>query len=171
MLILVSGPTGSGKSAFAETLAHRAPGRRLYIATMQPQTEDNFRRIERHRRQRAGLGFETVEAPHSLSSIAGGADCTALLEDVSNLLANVLFETEGTAAQVEREIFALAARCRMLVAVTISGLHDTDYDGETAAYIRALNTLNDALFHAADTVFHLQNGVPVHQKGDGNDLA
>lgn len=48
-IILISGPNGSGKSRFAEGLAEKFPGRRYYIATMKPQTEDNLRRIQRHR--------------------------------------------------------------------------------------------------------------------------
>ena len=45
-LIVVSGPNESGKSAFAESLMSRIPGQRYYIATMVPQTEENYRRIE-----------------------------------------------------------------------------------------------------------------------------
>ena len=48
-LIVVSGPNESGKSAFAESLMSRIPGQRYYIATMVPQTEENYRRKRKAR--------------------------------------------------------------------------------------------------------------------------
>ena len=63
MLILVFGGSGSGKSRFAEGLASGgASMERWYIATMQndgsPETAE---RIRRHREQRRGHGFHTLE--------------------------------------------------------------------------------------------------------------
>ena len=61
MLALVTGGSGSGKSAWAEDLVlSLGEGRRIYIATMYPFDEESHRRIERHRKMRAGKGFETV---------------------------------------------------------------------------------------------------------------
>ena len=58
-LILVAGANGSGKSLFAEELVEKTWGDRYYIATMAPQTEENFQRVEKHRRQREHLAFGT----------------------------------------------------------------------------------------------------------------
>ena len=62
MLILVSGGSASGKSEFAEGLV-TASGleTRAYLATMQVWDAESERRVERHRRMRAGKGFVTVE--------------------------------------------------------------------------------------------------------------
>ena len=89
-----------------------------------------------------------------------------LLEDVSNLLGNLLFEHNGTPQQALEEIRALQARCKLLVAVTISGLCADEYQQETAAYIHALNQLNQALAQQADGVIELHNGQPVCKKGE-----
>ena len=89
-----------------------------------------------------------------------------LLEDVSNLLANVLFEKYGSAAAVLEDILQLKERCQCLVAVTISGYCEEDYDGETAAYIRELNNINQQLFLAADTAYEMDNRQPVCVKGE-----
>lgn len=164
--ILIAGPNGSGKSLFAEQLAARLPGSRYYIATMVPCTADNYRRIEKHRRQRRGLGFVTLERDRDVSLVPVEPDSTVLLEDVSNLLANALFAQGRSAGQVEEDIRRLAGRCGTLLAVTIAGLEETGCTGETAAYIRSLNQLNRRLFQLADAAVTMEQGRPVTEKGD-----
>lgn len=62
MLTLVTGGSGSGKSAFAEDrVLSFGDAQRIYIATMHPFDEESHKRIERHQKMRAGKGFETVE--------------------------------------------------------------------------------------------------------------
>ena len=165
-LILISGPNGSGKSLFAEELIAKTEGKRSYIATMKPQTEDNFSRIEKHREQRAHLCFETLELPYEVDSASVSRDSVVLLEDVSNLFANAYFEKNGSVESVFADIEGLKNRCKLLVAVTISDLKDEGYDEETAAYIKGLNQLNWRLFDLADLAFAMENGQPVRLKGE-----
>lgn len=169
-LILISGPNGSGKSRFAEGLISRTAGPRWYIATMEPQTEEDRRRVERHRAQRAGLGFTTLELPLGVGEAAVEPSGVVLLEDVSNLLGNLMFQRGGDGEGAYEEICALCRRCALLVAVTISGLDAGDYEGETAGYIHALNALNGRLFRYAQAAAELENGVPRWRKG-GPDAA
>ena len=61
MMVLVTGGAASGKSAFAERVALSLPGPHVYMATMRHGDAETEARIDRHRRQRAGKGFETVE--------------------------------------------------------------------------------------------------------------
>ena len=79
MLILVSGGSASGKSEFAEGLV-TASGleTRAYLATMQVWDAESERRVERHRRMRAGKGFATVECPVNLAGAVLPAGCAAL---------------------------------------------------------------------------------------------
>ena len=93
-----------------------------------------------------------------------------LLEDVSNLLGNILLAKGGSREEALAEILALKDRCRMLVAVSISGLHADGYDAETASYICGLNDLNERLAQLADAVVSMQDGQPVWEKGDLNAL-
>ena len=46
-LILVAGENGSGKSRCAENIVAQTTGRRYYIATMQPCSEENLRLLQR----------------------------------------------------------------------------------------------------------------------------
>lgn len=164
--ILVSGSNGSGKSLFAEQLISQMEGRRYYIATMKPQTDDNFSRIEKHRKQREHLCFETLELPYEVAFAPMDSSSIVLLEDVSNLFANAFFEKNGSIESVLTDIKTLIQRCKTLVAVTISGLKDEGFDEETAAYINGLNTLNQRLFDLADLAFDLENGQAVCRKGE-----
>ena len=165
-LVLISGSNNSGKSIYAEQLIAKTTGDRYYIATMLPCTEDNHHRIEKHRAQRQGLGFDTMECPYQVGNAPVPSDGVVLLEDVSNLLANAMFEKGGSSDSVFRDICALADRCRIFVAVTITGLKDDGYDKETAAYINGLNEINQKLFDKASVAISMQEGTPVYQKGD-----
>ena len=88
MVIYVSGGSGSGKSAYAESLiAQSQYSRRTYIATMRVWDAEGQQRVERHRAMRLDKGFETLECPVSLekADIPPGA---VLLEDLTNLFMN-----------------------------------------------------------------------------------
>lgn len=62
---MVTGGSGSGKSVYAEKricqLQKKNDSQLYYIATMFPYGEETQRKIDRHRVQRAGKGFETLE--------------------------------------------------------------------------------------------------------------
>lgn len=169
-MILISGGNGSGKSAFAEKLVGGIDAPRCYIATMVPHTEENHRRIKKHRCQRAGLGFTTQELPVLVSKAADTAESVVLLEDAANLMANAMFECGWSAERAVEEIMALKQRCRLLVVVTISGLPSEEYEGETKDYITVLQRVNDALFAASCAAARLQDGAVIWEKGGAEDV-
>lgn len=175
MTALVLGPNGSGKSAYAEKLAARlSSGAPYYIATMIPYGEEGLARVEKHRRQRESMGFITVERPSNVSEIPLPPGAAVLLEDVSNLLSNALFDGNhaGSEDDVFADITALCAKCRAAVLVSIDGLTaKSEYDGETRGFLDALNRLNQRLCGFADTVFVMRGGAPVFVKGDARALA
>ncbi len=169
-LLLISGGNGSGKSRYAESIVAKTAGPRYYIATMQPKTEDNHRRIVKHRHQREGLGFITLEQPTQVGTAPVTADSVVLLEDVSNLLANTIFDAGGSMEDALQDILTLQGKCKLLVAVTIAGLSPDGYDGETAAYIADMNTLNKQLLALADAAVTMENHCPVWEKGAEYDI-
>ena len=60
-IILITGGSRSGKSAFAQKTAETLPGPRACIATcpaIDPETEE---RVRKHREARRGKGWETIE--------------------------------------------------------------------------------------------------------------
>lgn len=161
---LILGANSSGKSLFAETLSEESKKKYpdaslIYLATMIPQTEDNYKRIEKHRTQRREKGFHTIEAGWDIDQLDIPADSVVLLEDISNLLANGIFEHHRKMEDALEQILHLTTRCRKLIAVSIDGLTDNGYDAETAAYINGLNQLNQLLISHASSVYSMENGI------------
>lgn len=167
MLSLIIGGAGSGKSALAEALCCRLEGPRLYIATMQAADGESMKRIEKHRRQREGLRFDTLECPYSLDRAEIPQGANALLEDLSNLLANELFSPEGGGTDaVRRGLQKACERCANLTVVTnevFSG--GTDYGEGTLQFLQELAALNRELAAKADLVAEAVCGLPNVLKG------
>ena len=167
MLSLIIGGAGSGKSALAEALCCSLEGPRLYIATMPAVDGESLKRIEKHRRQREGLRFDTLECPAGLDRAEIPEGANALLEDLSNLLANELFSPEGRGADaVRRGLQRVCERCANLTVVTnevFSG--GTDYGEGTMRFLWELAALNRELAAEADLVAEAVCGLPNVLKG------
>ena len=111
MFTLVIGGAASGKSEYAESRVTGLPGRRIYLATMRPWDQECRNRIDRHRRLRLGKGFETLERYTDLAGAEIPAGANVLLECMSNLTANELYDPEGGGREaVLRGVDALLAR-------------------------------------------------------------
>lgn len=170
MMILLTGGSGCGKSAYAESLCAEMEGPRYYIAAMRPYGEESQRKIARHRKMREGRGFETVERYTDLAGLALPGRGAALLECICNLTANEMFDETGAwtdpCARVLEGVEALRRQCRDLIVVTNDvGSDGREYDPGTMAYIRALGRINAVLAARADAVFELVCGIPLLKKG------
>ncbi len=166
-MVLVTGGSGSGKSAFAEeTVLSFGEGRRIYIATMYPYDEESKKRVQRHRLMRADKKFETVECYTGLDRLDLPEDSTVLLECMSNLTANEMFMPEGageeTAEAVLRGVETLLSRVKNLVIVTNEIFSEAAlYEGDTVAYQKCLGEINCRLAAMADRAFEVVYGIPV----------
>ena len=170
MLTIVTGGSGSGKSAFAEdkVLAF-GEAQRVYIATMHPFDEESHKRIERHRKMRAGKGFETVECYTGLKDVKLPSGCVVLLECMSNLVANEMFEEQGAHEQTVKDIISgideLVRQEAHVVIVTNEIFSDAVvFDKEMASYLEYLGKINQAVALRADEVVEVVYGIPVYQK-------
>ena len=172
MLILVTGGSGSGKSAFAESVVMGLKTRpNLYIATMYPFDEECHRRIARHRLMRRDKGFETLECYTGLKDAKIPSSGTTLLECMSNLLANEQFELGGTDVEIldriQQGIQNLKEQTEDLIIVTNEIFSDgCRYDAETVRYIRLLGNLNIRMAEEADAVTEVVYGIPIRRKGE-----
>ena len=168
MLTLVTGGSGSGKSAFAEDrVLSFGDAQRIYIATMHPFDEESHKRIERHQKMRAGKGFETVECYTGLKNVKLPAGCVVLLECMSNLAANEMFsreqpvDRETVIAKILQGIEVLRKQADPLVIVTNNVFEDgIAYDSATIEYIEALGRVNERLAAEADEVVEVVAGIP-----------
>lgn len=172
MFMLVTGGSGSGKSAFAEQqTVGLEREKRYYIATMQCLDEESRMRVQRHRKMRAGKEFCTLECPADLHRLALPEPGSALLECMSNLTANEFFDgnahtPEETAKKILEGVALLRGQCRHLVVVTNEVFSDGGvYDASTRDYIACLGQVNRALAASADCVAEVVYGIPVPVKG------
>ena len=162
MFTLVIGGSASGKSEYAEQFVLTLPGRRIYLATMMAWDEESRRRIRRHRKMRAGKGFETIECPLDLKNVSVPAGSNVLLEDLDNLIANELFSENGGGVDAVLEgVQAVREACQNLTIVAgevFSG--GTDYLDDTLAYMQKTAYIERKLAQQADHVAEVVCGLP-----------
>lgn len=167
MIFLITGGSGSGKSAYAEEQVSKlGKGRRIYIATMMSFDEEGDKRIARHRKMRESKRFETVECYTNLSQLQLPENGIVLLECMSNLTANEMFAPDGakekTVESILNGIKALYGQVRHLVIVTNEVFSDgQNYDEETMRYLSYLGKINQKLAEDADEVVEVVCKIPL----------
>lgn len=170
MMVLVTGGSGSGKSAYAEErILEMGEGRRIYIATMYPFDIESHKKVDRHRRMRAGKKFETVECYTNLEDLYLPSDGIVLLECMSNLTANEMFGSDQTSEEVVEKIIRgvnkIKAQVKDFVIVTNEIFSDAaSYQEETKEYQRVLGKINREIAEQADQVIEVVFGIPVVHK-------
>ncbi|MCI6041885.1 bifunctional adenosylcobinamide kinase/adenosylcobinamide-phosphate guanylyltransferase [bacterium] len=167
MFHLITGGSGSGKSAYAEQCILDFQGNnRIYIATMYPFDEESHKRIQRHREMRKEKKFSTIECYTGLRSLELPNDADVLLECMSNLTANEMYQEQGagedTPGQILDGIENLRKKVRNLVVVTNEVFSDgITYDPDTMRYLSYLGEINQQMGRMADRVTEVVYGVPV----------
>lgn len=167
MITLITGGSGCGKSTYAERLMDTidAPSR-YYIATMQVYDAESERRVARHRAQRAGHGYQTIECPLDLAQVEIEPDAAILLECLPNLVANEMFDG-GDVERILPAIESLAEGCAHLVLVTNDVFSDgIAYGASTQSYIKNLAQLNRQTAMLADCVIEVVYSIPIILRGD-----
>ena len=168
--VLVIGSPDSGKSAMAEKTVTELsdPDHRIYLATMIPYGIEGRERVERHRRMREGKGFITIESPFDIHSSLNDyctsngirlGDMTVLLECLSNLVANELFERRsGRDEMLDRlyeDIRWIAQRVGNLVIVSNHFEIEESFDEETRLYAETLDMFNEMVSGLADKTIRI----------------
>lgn len=190
MMELVTGGSGSGKSAYAEEavcrlhrLLCREAGERVplyYIADMFPYGRETEEKIANHRRMRAGKGFQTLEWYQNLTekltreTAPDMENACVLLECLSNLTANEMYMEGGAGEDTEEAVVhgvtLLKKKCRHLVAVTNDVFSESvpDSPGMTA-YKQCLARISRRLAGEAERVTEVVCGIPVCLKKETSD--
>ncbi len=176
MITVVMGKPDSGKSKMAEDMAVAFGGRRYYVATMAVMDDEGRRRVERHRAQRAGKGFETLEILVNITSafdmIDRPEDSTVLLECMANLVGNEMHSRTALAdlcredesgaddfsQRMSEQIAKLGQGVRELIVVTSEYEPDVSDDDDTALYKKVLSAVNSRLCDIADKVYDSKKG-------------
>lgn len=176
MNILISGGAKNGKSMFAQRASKQmAEDMNLplyYIATMIPGDDEDLARIERHKREREGWGFETLEVGTNLSDLLKGSDLAGvfLLDSVTALLANEMFKKDGTVDMEAPE--RVAEECVAFAKAMKNVLFVSDYiyadpigcDRLTEEYRRGLAAIDRRLAQVCERVVDVTAGIPKDMK-------
>ena len=173
MRTFISGGCKNGKSYYAQRLAQSAGQPLYYIATMIPHDEEDQARIRRHRNERDGWGFETLECGTDILSCLEHADPTGsfLLDSVTALLSNEMFAPDGfhpeAPERVAGELGELVGRVSNIALVSDYIYSDAAlYDDWTEAYRRGLAHVDRALARACDCVIEVASGQMFCYKGE-----
>ena len=176
-MIFVIGRASSGKSRFAEDMAVRKSieydCQKIYIATMENETKASKQRIAKHRKQREGKGFETIEEMYVLKDHINEAEGKiVLLECVSNLCANVLYKscTDSTvsdeildelAKSVFSDIERLYKHAKELIVVSADVFSEGKlFDGFTDNYLKLLALVNKKIAEKSENFIEVCAGIP-----------
>ena len=162
MFTLVIGGSASGKSEYAEQQVMALPGRRWYLATMEPWDDECRKRILKHQNARARRGFQTIECYRGLDRLMVPEGSNILLDGLGNLVAGELYSPDGQGTEaILAGVEHLLGRCGHLTIVAdevFSG--GKDYEGDTLRYLREMGRLHCDLADRADRVVEILCGVP-----------
>ena len=171
MITLIVGRSNTGKSALAESLALETGRKVYYVATMKVMDYAGRERVLKHRQQREGKGFITIEREkdiaHVLDACCDAGGSVVLLECVANLVSNLIFDDpsfdmKGIDAKAECERIAgiaaddikeLSGKVRDMIIVTDEYERDGEgYDDPTRFYVRTLSRTNELIKPFCDEV-------------------
>ncbi len=171
--IYITGGAKNGKSSLGQRAACRLSARDgldlFYVATMIPTDDEDLSRIARHREDRAGLGFTTLEQGRDLAPVAEKSGFY-LVDSVTALLANLMFGPDGfdpaapQKAAADLRAFLDRAGGAVLISDYIGG-DGGDYDDWSRQYMAGLAALDRTLAARCDAVAELCAGIPIVYKG------
>ncbi len=175
-LILVTGGARSGKSDYALQLAQSLPGPRCFIATCPVVDSEMDERIARHREDRAGAEWQTVEEQTDIAAVllAHQDDPVCLIDCLTLWVNNILYHGEQS-----RNMLSDAELCRQSgLLIQAAGIHHGTVicvtnevgmgivpDNPSARLYRDLvGRCNRMMAAAASEVYLVSCGIPLRLK-------
>lgn len=171
MIIFVTGGARSGKSDFAQDMAEKIEGKRLFLATAQAFDEEMEERIRRHREQR-GDRWDTIEEPlyigNALRSAAGAYE-TVLVDCLTVWMSNLLLEypyQDDRISEIVDDFFSDFNESEETIIVVSNevGMGIVPDNKLARDYRDQLGFLNQRMAGRADEVYLLCSGIPVRIK-------
>ena len=174
MRIFISGGCKNGKSYCAQRIAKAQQKDLLYyIATMRSVDTEDDERIMRHRRERRGWEFLTIEQPDNIENILKKCGCggSFLLDSLTALLANEMFLPDGTvnenaAKKITDGLSQIAANIKNIVIVSDYIYSDAFiYDELTEKYRRSLAEIDCVAIKNCDVALEVAYTNVIIHKG------
>lgn len=165
---LILGGARSGKSAFAEALAHHSGLERHYLATAQVYDEEMRDRVLRHQVDR-GTGWQTHEVPLDLADaiLRTQAAGRVLLVDCLTLwITNLMMAQTDVVAAVEALVERVVVRQGRLILVSNEvGLGIVPDNRMAREFRDHAGRLHQRVAAVADEVYFVAAGLPLRMKG------
>ncbi|MBQ6053472.1 MAG: bifunctional adenosylcobinamide kinase/adenosylcobinamide-phosphate guanylyltransferase [Clostridia bacterium] len=175
MNVLISGGCKNGKTSFAQDIAVKlsAGGKRYYVATMIPYDEEDRKRIDLHIKDRANMGFTTLEIGRDISSCLYGTNGTFLVDSVTALLLNEMFPSSHSGEADENAVKRCIEGLLKITEKAENAVFVTDYiysdairyDSFTQNYRKSLAAIDKKLAEVCNTVIELCAGNVIFHKG------
>lgn len=178
-MIYIFGASGSGKSKFAEEEVLKLEKEigfdieKIYLATMKIYSLEDEEKVKKHKAQRKGKGFRTIEAYKNIGDIKINKKTIVLLECMANLVANNKFVGDASIEdnglllkKLWQDICKLDAKCTELVIVGNDIYNDSEeekenFSKETLSYIELMHSLHLRLIKKAKKVKELVFGLEI----------
>jgi adenosylcobinamide kinase/adenosylcobinamide-phosphate guanylyltransferase len=177
-VILVTGGSRSGKSAYALRLAEARPGPWVFVATCPAIDEEMAGKIAAHQQERDARAWRTIEEETDLAgAIVGAVGAGVILVDCLTLWVNNLMHRASLAGRevTEREVSGStdavirAARSALGTVIFVTnevGLGIVPPDAPTRLYRNLVGRCGQAIAAASDAAVMVVCGMPITLKGD-----
>ena len=176
MKIFISGGAKNGKSTYAQRLAkvQSADVPLYYVATMKSADSEDDERIARHRAERDGWGFTTIEQPVNIEKILEQCDHggSFILDSLTALLANEMFPppdcnlNEKAADKIKEGLSQILSNLNNIVVVSDYIYSDAMlYDPLTEKYRRFLAQIDRMAAENCDIVLEAAYANIIIHKG------
>ncbi len=176
-LILITGGARSGKSSHALELAEAFGRKRLFIATCPNVDGEMTERVGRHREERRGRGWTTVECETELKALfptqVSGFD-VLLLDCVTLWVNNILYRHDRSGMTIDDRLMGqlceewlnkTANYSGTVVCVTNEvGLGIVPDNALARKYRDLVGTCNQIIGRKADEVILVSCGIPLYLK-------
>ena len=174
-IFFINGGCRSGKSAFSEKLALGFSGPHIYLATGACIDDDMEARISRHKRDRAGKGWETIEEELNIAERISQNDGSTILIDCLTLwINNLMWQAEQAGKEISEDEMIVKAEELVEACQKVSG-NVVIVSNETGLGIMPINRqarifgdlsgrCNQIIAKAAKRVTFMVSGLPMELK-------
>ena len=177
MKIYVSGGAKNGKSSWAVAKAVNLAKEKdlplYFVATMIARDDEDVERVLRHRKERRGLGFTTIEVGPDISWILDeyGEKGVYLLDSVTALLSNAMFPNvwgawfnENAADEIIRDLTNFLERAENVILVSDYIYADTRFNKDdetdyTDEFVRGLAKVDKTIAKLCDECIEVSAGM------------
>ncbi len=177
-IILITGGSRSGKSAYAQTFAESISGIRTYIATCPCIDEEMEKRIRKHREARQAASWQTIEETKDLAgALQRARGSQVIMVDCLTLwINNLMYEAELQGKDITEEDIAVLCRdvlgvcddlsCTVIFVTNEVGMGIIPENPASRLYRDLAGRCNQIIAGRADAVTFMISGLPLNIKGD-----